>query len=128
MSNDTFQSMIDTAQEAFAPIGKYQEFTAKAVEKVARKQWEVAQACLELGIEQLHAGTRSKDVQSLLNAQQELASRWTDTVTRGSMELMEIVRENQSEAVELASRQAKETTEKATRAASPASAKKTAAA
>lgn len=124
MTNDTVQTMIDTAQEAFAPVGKYQEFTATAVERVARKQWELAQACFELGLEQLQTSASTRDVQGLISAQQELASRWSDTLSRGSMELMEIVRENQTEAVELMSKQAKEGADKATKAT--ASAKKAA--
>ena len=124
MTNDNVQTMIDAAQEAFAPVGKYQEFTANAVERVARKQWELAQACFELGLEQMQTTAKTRDIQGLVNAQQELASRWTDTLTRGSMELMEIVRENQSEAVDLASKQAKDGAAKATKAT--ASAKKAA--
>jgi len=124
MTNDNVQTMIDAAQEAFAPVGKYQEFTANAVERVARKQWELAQACFELGLEQLQTSAKTHDIQGLVNAQQELASRWSDTLTRGSMELMEIVRENQSEAVDFVSKQAKEGATKATKAT--ASAKKAA--
>ncbi len=115
-SNQTFESIVDATQEAMAPVAKYNEFATKAVERIARKQWEVASACIELGFEQFGRVGKPQDVQATMSAHQELASRWTDTLTRGTMEMMEIVRENQAEALELFTKQAKDVTEKASKA------------
>ena len=114
MSNvQSFQSIVDAAQEAMAPVTKYNEFAVKAMERITRKQWEVASACVELGLEQIQTLVKTQDVQAAISAQQDATSRLSDTLTRGSMELMEIIRENQAEAVDLFTKQAKEATEKA---------------
>jgi phasin family protein len=118
MSNaQNFQSIVDATQDAMAPVARYNEFATKAIERIARKQWEVASACVELGLEQMSTFGKTQDVQTAVSAQQELTSRWTDTLTRGSMEMMEIVRENQAEAVDIFTAHAKEAGEKATKAA-----------
>jgi phasin family protein len=117
-ANQNFQTMIDSAQEAIAPMFKYNEFAAKAFERVARKQWELAGACVDLGIEQMNSLASAKDVQTVLTTQQSLVTRWNETVSKGSMELMEIVRDNQSEALDLFTKQTKETAQKATKKAS----------
>lgn len=112
----SIQSLVDAAQEAMAPMGKYNEFAASAMERVLRKQWEVAGACFELGIEELHAIAKSKDVQGAMSTQQDIIARLTDTLTRGSTELMEIVRENQAEAIDLWTKQAQAAGDKVTKA------------
>ncbi len=112
----SIQSFVDAAQEAMAPMNKYNEFAVKSMERVLRKQWEVAGACFELGIEELHALGQVKDVQGTMSTQQDILARMTDTLTRGSTELMEIVRENQAEAIDLFTKQAQEATAKAGKA------------
>ncbi|MCC5860968.1 MAG: TIGR01841 family phasin [Gammaproteobacteria bacterium] len=112
----SIQTFVDAAQEAMAPMSKYNDFAAKAMERVLRKQWEVAGACFELGIEELHAIAKMKDVQGTMSTQQDIIARMTDTLTRGSTELMEIVRENQAEAIDLFTKQAQEAGDKVSKA------------
>jgi phasin family protein len=119
-NTQNFQSIVDAAQEAMVPMTKYNEFAVKAIERITRKQWEVASACVDLGIEQMQSLVKTQDVQAAMTAQQETASRLSDTLTRGSMELMEIIRENQAEAIDLFTKQAKEVTEKAAKTAKKA--------
>lgn len=112
----SIQSLVDAAQEAMAPMSKYNEFAANAMERVLRKQWEVAGACFEVGIEELHAIAKSKDTQDAISTQQDIIARLTDTLTRGSTELLEIVRENQAEAIDLLTKQTQASGNKAVKA------------
>ena len=51
------------------------------------------------------------DVQAFISAQQELAGKLGETITKGSLELIEIARESQGEAFDLFTRQATEVAE-----------------
>ena len=109
---DNVTDFVERAQEAFKPVADLNQFAAATFERIARKQWEIAGGLLDLGLEQIKgASAPVTDVQGYFAAQQELAGRFGETVTKGSLELLEIVRETQGEAIELFSRQAKDVAE-----------------
>ena len=109
---DNVTEFVERAQEAFKPVADFNQFAATTFERLVRKQWEVAGGLVDLGLEQVKtAAAPSTDVQGFFATQQEIAGRVGETVTKGSLELLEIIRETQGEAIDLFSRQAKDVAE-----------------
>lgn len=99
MSNTTAEinSFVETARKYAAPIAKANELSARAFERFARYQYEVAGDFLNFGIAQLHAATSSKDMPALLQKQAELANTYFEKQTQRSQDLLRIAGEAQSE-------------------------------
>ena len=109
---DNVNDFVTGAQDALKPVAEFNTFATGAFERIARKQWEIAGGLLDLGFEQLRKTAQpGTDVQGYLAAQQEIAGRVGEAVTKGSLELLEIARETQGEAVELFTRNAKDVAE-----------------
>ena len=109
---ETFTDFVERTQEAMAPAIRFNEFAAKSFERMARKQWQIATDVAEIGFASIHNTTRpTTDVQAFISAQQELAGKLGETITKGSMEIIEIARESQSEAYDLFTQQATEVAE-----------------
>ena len=110
---ENFTDFVERTQEAMAPAIRFNEFAAKSFERIARKQWQIASDMAEIGFATLNNTARpTNDVQAFVSAQQELAGKLGETLTKGSLELIEIARESQSEAYDLFTQQATEVAEK----------------
>ena len=111
-ATENVTDFIERTQEAMAPAIRFNEFAAKSFERIARKQWQIASDVAEIGFATLNntAGPKT-DVQAFISAQQELAGKLGETITKGSLELIEIARESQGEAFDLFTRQATEVAE-----------------
>ena len=109
---ENFTDFVERSQEALAPAIRFNEFAAQSFERIARKQWQIASDVAEIGFAQINAAARpTGDVQTFISAQQELAGKLGETLTKGSLELVEIAREAQGEAFDLFNRQATEVAE-----------------
>ncbi len=99
MSNTTAEinSFVEQTRKLSAPFVKANELSAKAFERVARYQYEIAGDALNFGIAQLHAATQAKDVQTLLQKQAELANSYFEKQTQRSQDLLKIASEAQAE-------------------------------
>jgi phasin family protein len=99
MSNTTAEinSFAEQARRLGAPLLKANEISAKAFERVARHQYELAGDLLNLGIAQLNAATQAKDVPALLQKQAELAHTYFEKQTQRSQDLLRIASESQAE-------------------------------
>jgi len=106
---ENFTDIVERAQEAMAPVIRFNEFAAKSFERLARKQWQIASDVAEIGFATIQNTAKpTTDVQAFISSQQELAGKLGETLTKGSMELVEISRESQGEAYDLFTRQASE--------------------
>ena len=111
-TTENFTDFVERTQEALAPAIRFNEFAAKSFERIARKQWQIATDVAEIGFATINNTARpNTDVQAFINAQQELAGKLGETLTKGSLELVEIARESQGEAFDLFTRQATEVAE-----------------
>ena len=108
-NSDSIADFAERAQDAFKPMTDFNQFAAANFDRLIRKQWEIASDLVDLGLQQVKtAAAPATDVPGFLADQQQLAGRLGDTVSKGSLELLEILRETQAEAVELFGRQAKD--------------------
>lgn len=99
MSNTTAEinSFVEQTRKLSAPFLKANELSAKAFERVARYQYELAGDMLNLGLAQLHAATQAKDVPALLQKQAELANTYFEKQTQRSQDLLKLASESQAE-------------------------------
>lgn len=99
MSNTTAEinSFIEQTRKFSAPFAKANELSAKAFERVARYNYELAGDALNFGLAQLHAATQAKDVQTLLQKQAELANSYFEKQSQRSQDLLKIAHEAQAE-------------------------------
>lgn len=116
-----FSDFADQATEAMQPVFKFNAFAAKTFERAARKQWEIAGAVADLGFAQLHKLSQpTSDFQAFAADTQSYIGKVGETLTKGSLELVEISREAQGEAMDFFTQQAKEVAEQTKEVASKA--------
>lgn len=65
------------ARRAFEPATRLHEVVLGHVERVARFQYEWTGDLLQLGLDQLSAASKARDLPTLLAQQREIASRFT---------------------------------------------------
>jgi len=90
-------SFVDQTRKLYAPMAKFGEIQARAFERVAKYNYEVAGDWLNLSIAQLHAATQAKDVPALMQKHAELANGYLEKQTQRSQELLKIATETQAE-------------------------------
>lgn len=97
MKNDPFEQWLSYAKTATEPVLKLNEISAKAMERMARQQFDVAQDYLELGSKQMQLLGASKDPQKWLAEQGDLATEFSKKLMSRAEEFAKIAAETQKE-------------------------------
>lgn len=99
MSNTTAEinSFVEQTRKFSAPLLKANELTAKAFERVARYNYELAGDALNFGLAALHTATQAKDVPALLQKQAEITNSFFEKQTQRAQDFLKIASESQAE-------------------------------
>ena len=93
---DDFSAYGDLARRAFEPAAQLGETVAGSIERLARFQYELAGDFLQLGIEQMQATVRAKDLGALVTRQSEIASKFLEQATQRQQGLAKIATDSQA--------------------------------
>ena len=80
-----------------APLLRFNELSARAFERAAHFQYEVAGDALNFALANLHTSTQAKDVPSLLQKSAELANQYVEKQAQRSQDLVKLAGEYQAE-------------------------------
>ncbi len=97
MKNDPFEQWLTYAKTATEPVLKLNEISAKAMERMARQQFDVAQDYLELGSKQMQLLGATQDPQKWLAEQGDLATEFSKKLMARAEEFAKIAAETQQE-------------------------------
>jgi phasin family protein len=95
--NAEINAFLEASQKAMAPLVRFSELSARAVERAARFQYEVAGDALNFALANLHTGTQAKDVPSLMQKSAELANQFVEKQAQRSQDLVKLAGEYQAE-------------------------------
>jgi hypothetical protein len=95
--NAEINAFLEASQKAVAPLLRLNELSARAVERAARFQYEVAGDALNFALANLHTSTQAKDVPSLLQKSAELANQYVEKQAQRSQDLVKLAGEYQAE-------------------------------
>jgi phasin family protein len=95
--NAEINAFLEASQKAVAPLLRFNELSARAVERAVRFQYEVAGDALNFALANLHTSTQAKDVASLMQKSAELANQFVEKQTQRSQDLVKLAGEYQTE-------------------------------
>ena len=95
--NAEINAFLEASQKAMAPLLRFNELSARAVERAARFHYDVAGDALNFALANLHTSTQAKDVPSLLQKSAELANQFVERQTQRSQDLVKLAGEYQAE-------------------------------
>ena len=93
--NGEVGSYLDFAQRALAPVGSFNEMTARNVERAFQLQYEMAGDWMQFAFAQLHAAAASRDPGSLLSNQAEVSSQFAEKISRRQQDVARISADTQ---------------------------------
>ena len=86
----------DFAKRALTPATRLNETVVANFERIARFQYDLTGDLLQLGLDQLHATAKAKDLPTLLSKQRELATKFVEKAQARQKDLAEIASESQA--------------------------------
>ena len=89
-------SHLNWPKRAFAPAVQFNEAVAASVERLAKFQYELAGDLLQLGIDQMNATVRAKDLPTLLAKQREIATKFAEKNTARQQALSDLASDSQA--------------------------------
>ena len=107
MKEDAFGQWVEFTKNATEPMMKLNEVSARALEKAARQQFELAQEFIQLGSRQMQLLGEAKDPQKWAQEQAELASEFGKKLMARAQESVALATETQKEMTALAEKVAK---------------------
>ncbi len=102
MTNDTIKLFKDMAENSVASFKNVGEVNLRTFEALAAKQVEIVQSAADAGVKQSEIFADTKDVNSLLSAQSDLAKSYTESLTKNVTEISDILKGAQDELTVLA--------------------------
>ena len=102
MKEDAFEQWVEFTKNATEPMLKLNEVSARALEKVARQQFDLARDYVELGNRQMQLLGEAKDPQKWAQDQAELASEFGKKLMARAQETVALATETQKEMTTLA--------------------------
>ena len=107
MKDDVFEQWVEFTKNATGPMLKLNEVSARALEKVARQQFDLASDYVELGARQMQLLSEAKDPQIWAQEQADLATEFGKKLMARAQESMALATQTQKEMTELAEKLAK---------------------
>ncbi len=107
MKQDAFEQWVEFTKNATEPMMKLNEVSARALEKAARQQFELAQEFIQLGSRQMQLLGQAKDPQKWAQEQAELASEFGKKLMARAQDSVALATETQKEMTALAEKVAK---------------------
>ncbi len=112
MKEDVFEQWVQFTKNATEPMMKLNEVSARALEKVARQQFDLARDYVDMGNRQMQLLGEAKDPQKWAQDQAELASEFGKKLMARAQETAALATETQKEMTTLAEQVAKTATAK----------------
>lgn len=100
MSNEVFEQWMNFSKDAAEPIMKLNELSAKAMEKVARQQLDMAKDYMDLGTQQMQLMGQAKNPADWMTAQGELVADFNKKLMGRAEAFMAIANETQQNMAE----------------------------
>ncbi len=99
MANTTpeINAFIEASQKALAPALRFNEISARTIEKLARLNYEAFGDFLNFGLAQLQLGTSVKDVPALVQKTTELTHQFVEKQTQRSQDFLKLASESQAD-------------------------------
>lgn len=99
MANTTTEinAFLEATQKALAPAIRFNELSAKTIEKVARMNYDVLGDFLNYGLAQLHLTSSVKDVPAYVQKSTELAHQFVEKQTARSQDFLKVASESQAD-------------------------------
>ena len=99
MANTTpeINAFIEASQKALAPALRFNEISARTIEKLARLNYEAFGDFLNFGLAQLQLGTSVKDVPALVQKATELTHQFVEKQTQRSQDFLKLASESQAD-------------------------------
>ena len=107
MKEDVFGQWVEFTKNATEPMMKLNEVSARALEKVARQQFDLARDYVDLGTRQVQLLGEAKDPQKWAQDQAELASEFGKKLMARAQESVALATQTQKEMTALAEKVAK---------------------
>ena len=112
-NNEVYAQWVDFAKNATEPMLRFNELSARALEKAARQQFDLARDYMDLGSRQVQLLNEAKDPQKWVQAQGDLASEFSKKMMARAEEFMQLANETQKEMTQWAEEAAKQTAQAA---------------
>jgi len=96
-TNHEINAFLEATHKAFAPAIRFNELSAKAVEKVARMNYDALGDFLNFGLAQLHLGSSVKDVPAFVQKSTELTHQFVEKQTQRSQDFLKLASESQAD-------------------------------
>jgi len=97
MSDEVYDQWLELAKNAAEPMLKFNEITARALEKTARQQFDLARDYMDLGARQVQLLNEAKDPQKWLQGQGEMATEFGKKMMARAQELVDLATQTQKD-------------------------------
>lgn len=112
-NSEVYAQWVEFAKNATEPMLRFNELSARALEKAARQQFDLARDYMDLGSRQVQLLNEAKDPQTWVQAQGDLASEFSKKMMARAEEFMQLATETQKEMAQWAEAAAKQTAQAA---------------
>jgi phasin family protein len=107
MKEDAFEQWVESTKNATEPMLKLNEVLVRAMEKVAREQFDLARDYVDLGTRQMQLLGAARDPQKWAQDQAALTSEFGKKLMARAQESVALATQTQKEMTELAEKVAK---------------------
>ncbi len=97
MANEVYDQWLELTKNATEPMMKFNEITARALEKVARQQFDLARDYMDLGARQVQLLSEAKDPQKWIQGQGEMATEFGKKMMARAQEMVDLATQTQKE-------------------------------
>jgi phasin family protein len=97
MAEDVFKQWVEFTKNATEPMQKLNEVSARALEKVAQQQFDLARDYVDLGTRQMQLLGQAKDPQKWAQDQAALASEFGKKLVARAQESVALATQTQKE-------------------------------
>ena len=95
MKNELYDQWLEFSKNAAEPMLRLNEITARAMEKVAQQQMDLARDYLDLGARNLKVLTEQKDPKQVMSAQGDLLAEFGKKLVSRAEEFMGVATDTQ---------------------------------
>ncbi len=95
--NTEINAFLEASKKALAPAARFNELSAKTIERVARMNYEALGDFLNYGLAHLHLTSSVKDVPAFVKKSTELTHQLVEKQTQRSQELIKLASESQAD-------------------------------
>ena len=96
-TNPEINAFFEATHKAFAPAVRFNEISARTVEKIARLNYDALGDLLNFSLAQLHIGSSVKDVPAFVQKTTELTHQFVEKQTQRSQDFLKLASESQAD-------------------------------